>query len=101
MQNNQSYLSEITKSVKDNYNRFFELVTTTNRVKQMPTFQLKLFINQALTQNFPVVIQFNDQTPDIAGHLKQINEQRFVVTSASNRLSRLFSLGEVQAIKKF
>lgn len=66
----------------------------------MPTFQLNLFIEKALVNNFPVIVQFNDQTPDTAGYLKQIAKGRFLITSADKRFHRLFSVSELQAIKK-
>lgn len=99
MQNKQSYLSEISKSVKDNYYRFFE-ITPHTQLKQMPTFQLNFFIDQALSRNFQVTIQFNDQTPAATGILNRISGDRYLVTSSDGSMNRLFSLGEIQSIKR-
>lgn len=101
IQNKQSYLSEITKSVKNNYNRFFDLVTDNTQVKQMPTFQLDVYIDKALSQKFPIIVQFNDHTPDSAGYLSKISDRRLLITSADNHFTRILSINEIQAIKKF
>ncbi|KRK89846.1 hypothetical protein [Lentilactobacillus sunkii] len=101
MQNKQSYLSEITRTFKDNYDRFFEIVRNTRQIKQMPTFQINYFIKQTLENNFPITIEFIDQDEEQSGYLSKISADRYLLTSDDNRFSRIINLPEIKAIKKY
>ncbi|MCI1923072.1 MAG: hypothetical protein LKJ43_00955 [Lentilactobacillus buchneri] len=51
MQSNQSYLTEIRDTVKNNYRRFFAIDSTKptyNDLPQMPEFQIQLFLRNCL-----------------------------------------------------
>ena len=101
MQNKQSHFSEITKTFKDNYDRFFEIVRDTHQIKQMPTFQLNYFIKQTLENHFPITIEFNDQLEEQSGYLRKLSDDRYLLTSDDNRLSRIVTIAEIKAIKKY
>lgn len=101
MQNKQSYLSEITKTFINNYERFFEIVRNTRQIKQMPTFQINYFIKQTLENNFPVTIEFNDQDVEQSGYLSKISDDRYLLTSDDNRLTRIIRVAEIKAIRKY
>ena len=101
MQNKQSYLSEISKTFRNNYDRFFEIVRDTQQINQMPTFQINYFIDQTLKNNFPITIEFNDQDQEQSGYLTKISTNRYLLTSNDNRLSRIVNLEEIKAIKKY
>ncbi|PAL01434.1 hypothetical protein B8W96_01640 [Lentilactobacillus parakefiri] len=101
MQNKQSYLSEITKTFKTNYDRFFEIVRNTHQIKQMPTFQLNYFIQKTLENHFPITIEFNDQNNEQSGYLSKISADRFLLTSDDNHFSRIVKLSEIKAIRKY
>ncbi len=103
MQTNQSYLSEFRETVKHNYRHFFALDDNSNeqmRIPQMPDFQIQLYLKQALADNFPVRIQFNNQTTDAVGRLKKLSEERYLVTSGDAHLTRILNVLEIQAIQK-
>ncbi len=99
MQNKQSYFSEITKTFKDNYDRFFEIVRDTHQIKQMPTFQLNYFIKQTLENHFPITIEFNDQLEEQSGYLRKLSDDRYLLTSDDNRLSELSRLLKLRQSK--
>lgn len=101
MQNKQSYLSEITKTFINNYDRFFEIVRNNRQMKQMPTFQINYFIKQTLENKFPITIEFNDQDEEQSGYLSKISNNRYLLTSDDNRLTRIIQVAEIKAIRKY
>lgn len=101
MQNKQSYLSEITRTFKNDYDRFFEIVRNTRQIKQMSTFQINYFIKQTLDEGFPITIEFNDQDEEQSGYLSKISTDRYILKSDDNRLTRIVRISEIKAIKKY
>lgn len=103
MQSNQSYLTEIRDTVKNNYRRFFALdqpKAGSEKIPQMPAFQIRLFIDKALQQKMVIEIQFNNGTPAMHGKMRRLSQKRYLLTDSHQKLSRILNIVEIQSIKR-
>ncbi|MCV3740416.1 hypothetical protein OF387_04150 [Lentilactobacillus hilgardii] len=103
MQSNQSYLTEIRDTVKNNYRRFFAIDSTKptyNDLPQMPEFQIQLFLNQTLKTGFPIKIQFNNQSPAMSGKLTKLSNERYLLTNQQHNMTRIVNILEIRSIQK-
>ncbi|MFD1126153.1 hypothetical protein ACFQ22_12405 [Lentilactobacillus raoultii] len=103
MQNNQSYLTEIRKTVKQNYRQFFALdkhKPLCRNCQQMPEFQIQLFIDRAITAKFPIRICFNNEAPAMSGILTRLSDGRYLLTNSREHLLRILNIVEIQSIQR-
>lgn len=101
MQNRQSYLTEITNTVKQNYQRFLKILPNHRNLGQMPMRQLQYFADQAICKNFRVTVAFNSETISISGSLTKLSDDRLLIKDMTGNLTKIFYLGELQSIQRF
>jgi len=100
MQNNQSYLTDITNNVKQNYQKLLNVLPSHQHMAQMPQQQLQYFADQAIARDFPVTVTFNDDTIALSGNLLHLGNDRYLIKERATNLSKLFFLSELTAIRK-
>ncbi|WP_283678212.1 hypothetical protein [Lentilactobacillus sp. Marseille-Q4993] len=101
MQIKQSYISEITNSVKENYHRIINSLPVSSRKTQMPAFQITYFLSQAISNDMKVAIFFNnDDSNGIIGKIKQLDDDRYLISSPAGNLFKIFYNDEVHSIQK-
>lgn len=93
-------LATFTNYLKHTYEQFLQepTVHTNIKLKQMPTFQLEYYLKQARNKHLLVTVTFNDNTPQMIGYLKLLNDQRYLIYNADQTLIRITNISEIKAI---
>ena len=108
MEFNQATLKQFGTHLQASYQKMvdFEVPAadpvSTAALPQMPHFQIKNFLEQALTKDLNVTVQFNDfdhggQTT-IKGHFKQRHNDRIIFTADDHKLIHLVTANAIRYI---
>lgn len=101
MQNkSNNSLYSFTRGARQKYHQLFAPTFTQLRLKQMPTFQLQLFLKQAINQRLVVQIDFNSGGESIVGYVSRLSQDRYLITTHNHRFTRIAQLSDIKAIQR-
>lgn len=101
MQNNSNKnLYSLTHDVRQKYQQLFSPTFNHLRLKQMPEFQLRLFLNQAYNNQLTVRLDFNSGGVSVIGMVSVIGNDRYLVATKNQRFTRIAKLTDIKSIQR-
>ncbi|WP_137626598.1 hypothetical protein [Lactiplantibacillus pingfangensis] len=110
MQNKQTSLKIVSKSLQSSYRQFMADFTSPAEVvapllPQMPTFQLALFLEKAQTNHYSVMLQMQPSLTEtrpynIHGILKTLASGQLVLVNRRQHLTHLIETDQIRYLKR-
>lgn len=100
MQNKSNNIYALTHNARQMYNQLFAPTFEQTEFKQMPAFQLEIFLQKAIKQNLTVQLDFNTDGPSVVGRIHQLNANKFLITTNNQRFTKITNLDDIQAIQR-
>ena len=100
MQNKSNSLYAFTRGARQKYHHLFAPTFTQLRLKQMPVFQLQLFLEQAIDQNLMVQVDFNSGGESVIGNVNRLNDNCYLITTQNQRFTRIAKLSNIKAVQR-
>lgn len=97
MQNQKSNLANITQFAQQQYQKLFSPINNIE-FKQMPLFQIELFLQQTINDQLIVQLDFKDQSNSIIGQIFKLNQERYLITTQNKKINKLLFINEIKAI---
>ncbi|WP_172189785.1 hypothetical protein [Lentilactobacillus kribbianus] len=97
MQNQKSNLANITQFAQQQYQKLFSPINNIE-FKQMPLFQIELFLQQTIHDQLIVQLDFKDQSNPIIGQIFKLNQERYLITTQNKKINKLLFINEIKAI---
>ncbi|MCY9806903.1 hypothetical protein OXT66_04980 [Lentilactobacillus senioris] len=101
MQNkSNNSLYSFTRGARQKYHQLFAPTFTRLNLKQMPSFQLRLFLKQATNQRLLIQMDFNSGGESVIGNVSQLNNECYLITTQNQRFTRIAQLTDIKAVQR-
>lgn len=102
MENLQQNHNRVSEFVQNSYQKLFSEPELEGIEPQMPKFQLKSFLAQAIDKNYKVTIQINANNTiyETTGLLTKIAKNRFLLATQGQKVTYLLQIEDIRFVKK-